>query len=240
MIIRKQKSTRKKVTLHQDDEAQKQFRKAAKIYKADPEKISDYTELNLKIGICLMKLQRFKEAIPFQKKVIHDLPSLVPQRPVTCVGHLHGGIGCCYAKIKDYSNAVDHYNKACELLKKCPQTLMDLKVNNGLCWSQLKNYKNAAKCFRQALEIGLEHKFDKCSLQTALLLTTACDALHEHKNSIKSLKFVIKFTHELHSNKTQKLVDLYQWRASNHLNVKEYDEALEWFNKSIEPAHVSA
>jgi tetratricopeptide (TPR) repeat protein len=225
------------VGFNQDDKAQKQFKKAAEIYKNDPEKLVDYIQLNGKIGACLMNLNCFKEAIRFQRKVIHDLPSLVPQRPVT-LGHLHERQGRCYAKLKDYSNAEDHFNKASELVK-CPQEQMAIKVNIGLCWNQSKNnYKNASKSFRQALEIGLEHKFDQQSLKAASYLATAFDLLHEHKKSIKSLKFVIKFTHELHSNDTKQLVDLYQWRGINHLNVKEYDEALEWFNRSIQPAHV--
>jgi tetratricopeptide (TPR) repeat protein len=220
------------VRFNQDDKAQMQYKKAVEIYKTDPEKVVDYVKHNSQIGECLMELKRWKEAISFQQKVIQDLPNLV-QWSIVVLGHTHERQGRCYAKLKDYSNAVDHFIKAGEVLKNHrPQELMEIKGNLGVCWNHLKNYKNAVKSFRQGLEIGLEHKLDQPSLTAASFLAEAFDSLHEHKKSIKCLKFVVKFTHELHSNDTKNLVNIYQWRGINHLNVKEYDEGLEWFNRT--------
>jgi tetratricopeptide (TPR) repeat protein len=222
----------------------KQLKQAARVYKTIKLKNPRiWIKCLVKTGRCLFKLERYKKAIIVYEKCIQALTQPFSDKSIIDLREIMECQGVCYAKLGDNSNAVANLKKADELviygeLRMPPTHYLRLKMNLGLTYNNLHDYKNAAKNFRQSLEVSLEHKLDKESHQAAQCMADNYELLHEHQKSIKSLKFCIKFQLQEENNEA-KVVNLYRKRALNLLNINAFDEALEWFNRSMQPSLVS-
>jgi tetratricopeptide (TPR) repeat protein len=113
------------------------------------------------------------------------------------------------------------------------------KTNAGHCHVDLQQFELARSKFKEAFDFALKNNMATEIMNTSLFLANFYTEMHDHKRCIKCLKFTIKYGTDLKID-IERLVMVYQRRAKNHLYIGQYDEAMEWYLKSVPLAIVSS
>lgn len=141
------------------------------------------TELNAYMGFCLFKLQKYRECIPFLKRVLEDKPGDkevlfdiaismselgIGERAVKIFKHLRPdptfgaesciGAGKIHERNRDFNSAIQDYEIGLKLQNIPIQTMLDMKYRLANCYIQINDLSKALVIFRQIQNVKSGYK----------------------------------------------------------------------------------
>ena len=174
----------------------------------------DFATIKYRIGVGLKEQGKMSEAIPHLKEAIASKENY---------GEAYWTLGWCYYSTKDYTLAADNYTKAMPSYQADKKSLAILYYGRGT--SLIKNFEDedALEDFREAILL------DSTVSNHYSYAGEASYNLGEYRDAIMYYSLAI----QKGKNEPKPTAARYYWVGEGHLQLKEYNQALDAFAKGL-------